>query len=418
MKERQRARPSLEQLEDRWCPAVTASVKNGILTVSGTPASSADTILVKETAANAFEVDDGSTVVASGLTGVSTVKLALTGSTDVVSVDLGGNTLSGSLTANLGNTNTTLTVADGTISGALRVSGGSSGTDTFTLGGSGTTLTVADDSSVKLSTQAGNSVDVLSGVTLSDDFFASAASVTLESGATVTDTFKATGSTVTVDGTVGGNLDVNGGPVGLGGCGGFGGFGRRGSLFAPFGGTRGGFAGSGSGQTSTALTLGSRGSVGGNLNFSGNGSSDSMDIAGTVSGAANVRLSGSSESATVESGASIGQSANFVFGNGTDSLTVAGTIGTSGYTGTLLTVSVGGGANTLSTLDSAAINGSARIRLGSGTDTVSLQDSATVTGTFTLTGGASSTFHGSTQTNHPTLSLTNFKGTQDSSPNP
>src|SRR5579885_2520450 len=237
MKERQSARPSLEQLEARWCPAVTASVKNGILTVSGTPASSADTILVKETAANAFEVDAGSTVVASGLTGVSTVKLALTGSTDVVSVDLGGNTLSGSLTANLGNTNTTLTVADGTISGALRVSGGSSGTDTFTLGGSGTTLTVADDSSVKLSTQAGNSVDVLSGVTLSDDFFASAASVTLESGATVTDTFKATGSTVTVDGTVGGNLDVNGGPVGLGGCGGFGGFGRRGSLFAPFGGT-------------------------------------------------------------------------------------------------------------------------------------------------------------------------------------
>jgi hypothetical protein len=49
---------------------------------------------------------------------------------------------------------------------------------------------------------------------------------------------------------------------------------------------------------------------------------------------------------------------------------------------------------------------------------VSLQDSATVTGTFVAKGGANSTLHGSKQTNHATLDLSAFKGTQDSSPNP
>src|SRR5689334_14499377 len=132
MKQHSQARPSLEQLEDRWCPAVTASVKNSVLTVAGTPASSTDTILVKETAANTFEVDDGSTVVASGLTATS-VKLNLSGSTDIVSVDLEGNTLAGSLSANLGSTSTTLTVADDSISGRLTVSGRGTG-DAVTLG--------------------------------------------------------------------------------------------------------------------------------------------------------------------------------------------------------------------------------------------------------------------------------------------
>jgi hypothetical protein len=49
---------------------------------------------------------------------------------------------------------------------------------------------------------------------------------------------------------------------------------------------------------------------------------------------------------------------------------------------------------------------------------ISLHDWAAITGTFTLKAGAASTFHGSTQTNHPTLDLTRFKGTQDGGPNP
>jgi hypothetical protein len=403
MKQQQWARPSLEALEDRWCPAVTASVRNGLLTVAGTPASAADTILVKETAANTFEVDDGGTVIASGLTGVSSVQLSLTAATDVVSVDLGGNTLTGNLSANLGGTATTLTVADGTISGRLKVSGHGSA-ETVTLGGTGTTLTVAGDSTVDLGSQAGNSLSVLSGVTFSDDFFIAAASATLAQGSTVTDTLTVlgggAGTAVTVDGTVGGNLNVNSGPGGHGGgCGGgFSGPTARGSLFAPFGGLHGSRAGGGTAVSSqsstTSLTLGSTGSVGGNLNYSSGGTGDSVDIAGTVSGSARVTL----------------------LGSGT--LTVAGTIGTSGDTGTALSVITGSGSDTVSILDSAVINGGARLRLGSGTNTVSLQDAATVTGTLALQGGANTAFHGSTQTNHPTLDLSAFKGTQDGSANP
>jgi fibronectin-binding autotransporter adhesin len=386
MKQPLRARPSLEPLEDRWCPTVTASVTNGVLTVAGSPAAATDTVLVKETAAGTFEVDDGSTVIASGLTTVTSVKLGLTGATDIIDVDLGGNTLSGNLSAALGTTATTLTVADGTISGNLAVSGQGSA-DSVTVGGTGTTLTVAKDSSINLGSQAGNSVTVLSGATFSDDLFIAAASVT-------------------VNGTVGGNLDVSSTAAG-GSCGGGFGFFR-------------GFAGHGahgSASSSSSLTLGSTGSVGGNLDFSANGSSDSVDIAGTVSSSLKVKLTGTTETATLESTASVGK-ADFTFGNGTDTLTLAGTIGASGGTGTVLSVTAGGGANTVSILDSAVINGSAWVKLGSGTNAVSLHDSATVTGTFALKAGTATTLHGSTQTNHATLDLTGFKGTQDSSPNP
>jgi hypothetical protein len=402
MKQPLRARPALEPLEDRWCPTVTTAVNNGLLTVAGTPAASTDTILVKETAAGTFEVDDGGAVIASGLTGVTNVKLALTGATDVINVDLGGNTLSGNLSAALGTTATTLTVSDGTISGKLAVSGQGSA-DAVTVGGTGTTLTVARNSSINLGSQAGNSVSVLSGVTFSDDLFIAAASVT-------------------VNGTVGGNLDVNsifgGGGCGGGGFGGFGGFAR----FAwPAG---GGSCGSSSSSTSSStsvsssLTLGSTSSVGGNLSFSAGGTSDSVDIAGKVTGSARVKLTGTTETATLESTASIGSRADFTFGNGTDMLTLAGTIGASGGTGTVLTVTAGSGANSLSILDSAVVNGSAKVNLGSGANTVSLHDTATITGTFTLKAGTGTTLHGSTQTNHATLDLTGFKGTQDSSPNP
>jgi hypothetical protein len=394
MKQRYRTRPSVEQMEDRWCPTVTASVKNGILTVAGTPTNSTDLVLVKETAANTFEVDDAGTVVASGLTATS-VKLKLTGTTDLVSVDLGGNTLAGNLAANLSNTNTTLTVADGTISGAVRVSG--RGTDNVTLGSTGKTLTVAHDSEVDLDNSTTGIVKVLSGVSFTDDLFASGTSVTLAAGATVKDWLVIQGSssgvTATVNGTVGGGLLVDGG---------FGGF----------------CGGNSSTSSSTSLTLGSTGSVAGNLYFASRGTKDTLDIFGKVSGNLDAVLLGTTTSATLESGSTIGGRADFDFGKGTDALTIAGTIGTSGNTGTALTVDAGNGGNTIGILSTAVINGSARVRLGSGTNTVSLHDPATVTGTFTLKAGTATTFHGSVQTHHPTLDLTDFKGTQDSSANP
>jgi hypothetical protein len=392
MKTRSHAHPRLERLEDRWCPDISATVKNGILTVAGAAVSPTDTVLVKETAANTFEVDDAGTVVASGLTNVNSVRLNLTGASNVISVDLGGNTLSGNLTANLGKTNNTLTVTDGTISGHVAVLGGR-GTDSVTLGDPNTTLTVARDSAVLLGTAAGNTVNVQTGTTFSDDLAVSASAVTLADGANVQDNFVGGGGTagltVTVNGAVGGDLAV------------FGGFGRHTTPAA------------------TTLTLGSTGSVGGDLVFFGQGAGDTVDIAGTVTGDAAVALFGSSGSATVEKTATISGQALFAFGNGNDSLTVAGTIDTSGNTGTALSVHAGNGANTVSILGSAVINGDARVRVGSGANLISLHDPATITGTFTLKGGAASTFHGSAQTpQHPTLDLTAFKGTVDNSPNP
>jgi hypothetical protein len=394
MNQRYRTRPSVEQMEDRWCPTVTASVKNGILTVAGTPTNATDLIQVKETAANTFEVDEAGTVVASGLTATS-IKLNLSGTSDLVSVDLGGNTLAGSLVANLGNTSTNLTMADGTISGALNVSG--RGTDTVTLGSTDTTLSVARDSAVDLDNSTTAIVDVLSGVSFTDDLFASGTSVTLAAGATVKDWLAIQGGrsgvTANVNGTVGGGLIVKGG---------FGGF----------------CGGSSSTTSTTSLTFGSTGSVGGSLFFASGGTNDNLDIAGKVSGGVKAVMLGSNETATLESGASIGGRADFLFGKGTDSLMIAGTIGASGNTKTALSVETGNGGNTIEIPGSAVINGSVRIRLGSGTNTVSLHDPATVTGTFTLKDGTATTFHGSTQTNHPTLDMTGFKGTQDSSANP
>jgi hypothetical protein len=387
MKLRSRARPTLERLEDRWCPTISAVVKHGVLTVSGAAVNPTDTVLVKETAPNTFEVDDNGAPVATGLANVSSIKLKLTGASNVISVDLGGNTLTGSLTAYLGKTNNTLSIADGTISGRLAVLGGS-GTDSVTLGNVDTTLTVARDSAVLLGSQTGNSVEVSTGVTFSDDLAASGATVALDSGSTVSDWLGVAGGSITVNGTVGGSL------------------------------VAGGEFGEHRATGSTSLTLGSTGSVAGSLYFFGHGSGDSVDIAGTVSGRAEVRLFGNNSTTTVEKGASIGGRADFVFANGTDSLTLAGTIGTAGNTGTALTVRGGNGATTVDILGTAVINGDARLRLGSGANQVSLHDPATVTGTFALKAGAASTFHGSVQPNHKTLDLTAFQGTQDNSPNP
>src|SRR5205823_2804271 len=123
--------------------------------------------------------------------------------------------------------------------------------------------------------------------------------------------------------------------------------------------------------------------------------------------------------ATLASGSGVGGRADFVFDGGDNTLSVAGTVGTSGNTGTALTVTAGNGANTVNVVGSAVINGGAKVRLGSGANNVSLEDAATVTATFTLKAAAASKFHGSAQpATHATLDLSGFKGTVDSSPNP
>jgi hypothetical protein len=419
MKQKLRARLSLEPLESRYCPALTASVSHGLLTVSGAAASPSDTITVKETAAGTFEVDDNGTAVSSGLTNVSGVRIALTGNADhVLEVDLGAFTLAGNLSVNLGGGTNALTVSDGSITGRLSVVGGS-GTDTIDLGGTGT-LSVGKDTLVALGAPADVSLTVHSGVTLSGNLVTEDVNdVTLAQGSSVARDLLvfggSSGSTIDMEGSVGRDLAV----------------------LEPF------FAANE--QSPTTLTLGSSASVGDDLVFLnarsnsfgsqlttqagstighslyylGTGQGDVVDLAGSIGKNAFLALRGGDNQVTLESGGSIAGSAAFLFGNGDNTLTLDGTIGTSGTTATTLFVAAGRGNNTVTLDASATVNGSARILLGPGQNRLDLHDAATITGTLTARGGgnSASTFHGSVTTSHARLDVTGFPVT-DGSANP
>jgi hypothetical protein len=420
MKQPLRARPCLEQLEARWCPALTATVNNGILTVTGAAASPSDTITVKETVANTFEVDDNGTAVSSGLSNVNSVRIALTGTAGhILDVDLGTFTLAGNLSVNLGGGTNTATVTDGTISGRLTVLGGS-GTDAVTLGGTGT-LSVGKDTLIGFGAAGNDSLTLDSGVSLSGNLITEDANnLTLAKGSSVAKTLPilggSAGNTIDVEGTVGQDLAV---------------------LNPFFGGNQ---------QSSTALTLGAAASVGQDLVFInspfgnglgsqlttkagskvghdlvylGSGQGDVVDLAGSIGNNAVLALWGGNNKATLESGASVAGHAAFLFGNGNNSLTVDGTVGTSGNTDTALLVLGGRGNDTVTLHGSATVNGNAQVLLSSGVNTLDLRDGATITGTLTARGGgnAGSTFRGSSTKTHPTLNVTGFPIT-NGSPNP
>src|SRR4051794_26654557 len=97
-----RTRLALESLEDRWCPALTATLAAGTLTITGTAADSIQ-ITQDSTTAGTINVLDGSDAVSdSPFTGVTNIRLNLTKADDHVTIDLGGQTFSGDVAANLG----------------------------------------------------------------------------------------------------------------------------------------------------------------------------------------------------------------------------------------------------------------------------------------------------------------------------
>src|SRR4051812_26063559 len=109
----------LEQLENRWCPAVTATLKSGILTVSGSTTATLS-VIQDSTTAGKIQVLDGVTPVAgSPFASVTNIRLSLTGADDTVAIDLGGKTLTGFISANLGAGANVLSVINGA---ATRVS--------------------------------------------------------------------------------------------------------------------------------------------------------------------------------------------------------------------------------------------------------------------------------------------------------
>jgi hypothetical protein len=146
MKRLRPRRLSVEVLEDRCCPSLTVTSLNGNLTISGT--ANSGSITVKETSSNTIEVDDGSTPV-STVNNVTNVTANLTSANDKVTVNLGGNTLTGNLTTNLSNGTNVVSVVNGTIGGNLNATGGF-GNDTVVFGEAADTLTVNGNASFNL----------------------------------------------------------------------------------------------------------------------------------------------------------------------------------------------------------------------------------------------------------------------------
>ena len=144
-----------ERVENRLCPAVLVDLgSNGDLAVSG---DTAGIVAITAIDADSYQVTEGGSLVAT-VDGVSRgIHVDLGGSSDVVTIDLAGQTVNGNVQINLGNGDNSLTLTDGTIGGHLIIQGGS-GIDT---------IDVQSGISVRKNTQidlgAGNNVATVSG---------------------------------------------------------------------------------------------------------------------------------------------------------------------------------------------------------------------------------------------------------------
>jgi hypothetical protein len=334
MTSRARRMLSVEALEDRSVPAVTASVVNGSLVVLGDSAASHVAITASDTnndkVADSFKVSDGAATVGtfSGVTGDLVLRLGK--GDDAVSIDLGGLSTPHGIRPSLGSGNNTLTVTNGTVKGSLSVQG-KDGTDGLTLGGT-TALTINGDVSVHLEGHATGKVELKGTAAVKGDLWGEhAGTVLLDAGSTVgKDVFLHGGpesDTLNLAGTVGGDVVFLGGK--------------------------------------NADTLTVTGKIGGNLfAFLGEGN-DVANIGGTVSG--------------------------FVFldgGHGNDSLTLSGTVG-----GRTL-VLAGPGDDAVTIAATANLKSAASVELGSGSDKLTLDGSAHFTHLFAKGGSGKDTFVG------------------------
>src|SRR4051812_13275201 len=108
-----RTRFTVEQLETRWCPAVTATLKSGTLSLSGSADNGSISIVQDSTTAGTITVLDGTTAVSgSPFTGVKSIRGNLTKADDHVTLDLGGQTFTGNVAINLGEGANTLTAVN------------------------------------------------------------------------------------------------------------------------------------------------------------------------------------------------------------------------------------------------------------------------------------------------------------------
>ncbi|MFL5329625.1 MAG: hypothetical protein ACJ8C4_12000 [Gemmataceae bacterium] len=344
----------LEQLENRWCPAVTARLALGTLTISGTPAATLS-IVQDSTTAGKIQVFDGVTpVTGSPFTGVNNLRLSLGTSADTVAIDLGGKTLPGYIVAALGAGANNLSVINGA---ATRVSiGASNDDDSVTLGDgiSALTLQYAD---VSL-TGGSDTVTLKNGTTLSKDFSAFYVNdVTLEAGASTRNFYVrggTTGNAIDISGTVTGNLFVH-------------------SLY---------FFGASTAGTSLDVS----GTVDGSVSFYGSDLADTVTLGNNVGRGATIVGYGGDDSISI-SGA-VTNSLYIDGGDGDDSIDVSSTVGGRVY--------IYGGAGNDSLVIGAAAKflTNAVVSMGSGADTVNLNNAASFTSLLINGGSGTDTFIG------------------------
>jgi hypothetical protein len=361
MKLRARCSLSLERLEDRSVPSVTANVTDGNLTIVGDPnAASNITITAADTngdhIADSFTVMDGGTTVGT-FTGVTNaLKLKLTSNNDTVSIDLGGLSTPGRVRADLGDGTNMFTIADGTVKGSLTVKGGN-GTDAVTVGGGTGTLTVNGNTAISLDGGDTDSFELKSNATLMGNlqaFFAD--TVLLDAGSVVDKNVivlgGSGGSMVTLAGTVHHNAIV---------------------LAAPFGST-------------TGTTLNVTGTVDGSVIFKGSKQADTLNVTGTIGKNLIADLGAGDDTATI--GGTINGNLILLGGKGNDSLTISGTVGKH------TVVDAGKGNDHVTITATAKLMGKAKVKLGKGDDTLTLDDMASITKLVANGGAGTDTFVG------------------------
>jgi fibronectin-binding autotransporter adhesin len=364
---KKKSRLVVEALENRWCPALTATLNTGVLTVSGTADNGSIAIVQDSSTAGKISVSDGAVAVSgSPFSGVNTIRLVLTAADDHVRVNLGGQKLAGNIFAHLGDGANDLKVKNGAIGGALSVSAGL-GDDSVTLGDGTTALTIKD---VSLGLDGGiDTVNVNSGVTVTRFFSTTYANnVTLAAGSTTDYVFirgGSAGNTINLNGDVTGSVSID-------------------SYFC-FG-------------SSAGTTVNINGEVDGNVGFLGSNMPDTFNVAGNIGKSVYAATLGGNDSISITGAVT----ANLVLdaGSGDDVMSLNNVVGGQAF------VFGGAGNDSLTIGASAHFLSTAVVSMGAGNDSVTLNDSAQFT-TLLINGGTGTdTFNGNP--NRPGLTLISF----------
>jgi large repetitive protein len=322
MKRQGRAFLSVEMLEQRWVPATvrftagTLFISNPTITAGGSNAR----VVQDAATANRFTVIDGSSSIT--FNGVASINYTGSNANDAVTLDLGGNTYTGSFTANTGNGNDTVTILSSGGDGVMR--------------GNATLLTGAGNDVVQINSGGSTAVTIGGNVqvtnSLGNDSFAVGASAAFLSAGPPT--------------TVSGNLTVTGVPN---------------------------------------VTLGTGGAavnVGGSLviqdNLLGTPANITANDSLTVSKGVSIQTGSGADNVTIHSvnfNAS-GGSTQLNFGDGNDTVTLSPLFATT-ISGDL-SLTEGNGNDTLDVSNASGldVNGQTHVTYGSGNDSINIPSSS------------------------------------------